>query len=140
MTGWGPRTQYPGSGGGGGGNPDLPDDAIPYFFEITNVPAMTPTTIGTFVVPPVGASYQLASITFGGTNIAKYELFITGIKKEQYYTYYGGGLEGVWAFDGLGIGAVKLPPSGTVEVKVEHQRPMLGDFHVRMLFILIDVI
>lgn len=104
-----------------------------FYNEISAVPTTSPTLVVTYTAPLVGLSF-LQKVFVSGENIAKYQVKINGTIIDTTRTYYGGNLDAYFDFSD-GSKGVLLAPGDLVEVFVEHERPMVGDFNGRIQII-----
>lgn len=108
-------------------SPDLPDGytAVNYFDETTSVSTSVLTSIISLTVSD--EFLLLSRIEFGGSNKAEYQLILNSSvvgRKRTYYTYLNESFE---------CGDLKLLTGETLEVKVIHERPYVGDFEARII-------
>lgn len=111
------------------------EEVISTYDEITAVAKSVLTTISTYTVP-VGKSFFLESVDFGGTNIAEYTLLIDNVLEAKKRTWWTGDLKDSFDFrcginKGLGVDAGK-----EIKIKVIHERDSLGSFESRILGVL----
>lgn len=101
-----------------------------YFSEVTSVASSVLTTIQTYIVP-LAATNHLQKVDISGTNIAAYTVVINGITQNKVYTHFNN-LNSVIDFMGNGQNGYPLTAGDIVQIKVIHNRPMLGDFNCRL--------
>lgn len=95
------------------------------YFEITGIVSGVTSEILSFMAT---ANNYLQKIDFSGTNIAEYELVISGITQDKKRTYFGNSLNGSFNFnDGLLVTNGEL-----VQVYVLHDRPSTATFNARI--------
>ncbi len=102
-----------------------------YFNEVTSVATGTPTTIQTYTVP-LGKDAFLQKISFSGTNIATYEVFINAVIQDKKRTYFGNSLDDIFGFANSATDGYPLETGDVVLVRVTHNRPNVGDFSCRI--------
>lgn len=97
------------------------------YFEVTGVASgVTQTILSVTVI----AAILLQKVDFSGTNIAEYEFFIDGNIEDKQRTYFGNSLNGRFDFNS----GIKLEAGQNFQVKVNHNRPSLGDFNARIQY------
>ena len=101
-----------------------------YFNEVTSVAAATLTTILTYIVP-LATTANLQKVEVSGTNIAAYTVVINTVTQNKLYTYFNN-LNSAFDFMGNGQSGYPLVAGDTVQIKVIHNRPDLGDFNSRL--------
>lgn len=100
---------------------------ISQFSTVSSVASGVLTTILTYIVPLATETY-MKRIEVSGTNIATFEVFINTVMIARQRTYFGSALNVDFDF----LQGVKYTAGTTIEVKVIHQRPSLGDFEARL--------
>lgn len=70
----------------------------------------------------------MRAIEFSGQNIGTYEVIINSLVEGRRRTWFGGNLSGEFFYDSLTVTTGLV-----IELKVEHNRPMTGDFEGRIL-------
>lgn len=109
-----------------------PGDVVNTFNSVGAVAASTLTTVVSYTVP-VDKVFNLQFIEFGGENIATFEVLIDGVLEGRQRTYFGGPLSGVFLFEGLRVASGLI-----ITLRVEHSRPMSGEFEGRILGALLN--
>lgn len=113
--------------------PSAPRTVESLFGSITSVPSGSLTTILTYTVPVSETDY-LGKIEVSGTNIGQYDVYINAVLKARQRTYFGGDLNSLFDYTMGQEDGVILNSGDIVEIKVIHNRPMLGDFEARILY------
>lgn len=122
---------------------DLPEGSLPVFIsepgevvnefsEISAVATSVESTIQTYTVPAL-QTFLAKQIEVGGDNIALYSILINGLTEARVRTNFGTHLNHTFNLDGL-----TLQSGDIIEVKVIHERPMVGAFESRILGTLRD--
>lgn len=97
-----------------------------YYNEVTSVASNVLTTLLTYTASVNDT--QLKRIDYSGENIATYEVQLNAVTIDKQRTYFGNSLNGNFVFDNL-----ILNSGDTVQVKVVHDRPDVGDFNAKIL-------
>ena len=98
------------------------------FSDVTSVSSSSLTTILTHTVPAL-TSVVLYRIEVSGTNIATYEFYVNSTLKGRRRTWFNGNMSESFEFP---VSGYKLSATDTIDVKVIHTRPSLGDFEARL--------
>ncbi len=110
---------------------------VNYPDEIFAVPSATESTILTVTVP-VGFNIFLQFVEVDGTNIADYRVYrdasILG-KKRTWWTSLTDKLD----FVDSKMRGLKILENEVITVKVEHSRPIVGDFRARLVGVMVPV-
>lgn len=96
------------------------------FDEVSSVPVNSETQIVTYTVP-LAKTAVLDRITGSGENIAKYCVYLNGVRINTKRTYYAGGFNVEFNYMSQGLG-VKLQAGDVLELRVLQETPELGDF------------
>jgi len=113
-------------------------DIVSEFNSITALASGSQSAIVSYTFP-AGKKFFLQLAEYSGENIAEYEIFrdTTLIAKRR--TYFSGGLDGMVQFVQSSALGLEISAGEVISVKVEHARPMSGDFDARILGVLEDV-
>ena len=106
------------------------------YTEVTSVASATLTTVTTYTVPALKKFY-LYFAACSGTNIAEWTVELNSVVIAKQRTYFGGDLNTVLNF-GNGNSGLELAAADVVRVRVEHNRPDVGDFNARIVGVLQD--
>jgi len=101
------------------------------FDTAVGVIANTETEIVSYTVP-VGKSALLQRITYGGENVAEYDIYINNIIRERRRTYHGENLCGVADFIGGSEEGLPLDDGDIVSLKLTHIRTYASDHEGRI--------
>ena len=104
----------------------VPASVSSLYSEVTNIASGITTLVQSLTV--TDANKALQKIEFSGTNIAEFELVISGQTVDKKRTYFGSSLNGIFDFNS----GLKLSPSDIVEIYVVHNRPFPGEFNCRI--------
>lgn len=99
--------------------------------SVSSVPSSTLTTVVSYTIG-IGMIGFLERIECSGTNIADYQVFINSVLQARKRTYFGGELSIDFDFSSPNAKGILVGPGVTIELKVEHSRPMTGDFDGRI--------
>jgi len=108
------------------------------FDQVTAVATSTQTTILSYTVP-ASKQFKLQLVEASGENIATYEIYRDTTLEAKRRTYWGAGLDIVLQFIQTNSAGLVFTAGEKIEIKVEHERPMSGDFDARILGVLEDV-
>ncbi len=114
---------------------DQPEVVVSEFNQVSSVASSVTTNLLTFSIP-VAKRLILTRVEVGGTNIATYELYINNAISGCKRTWFSGSLNETFDFTSS-TGGFELSAGDTVQVKVIHFRPDLGDFEARLQGLLI---
>ncbi len=98
--------------------------------EVSAVASSVLTVIHTYTAP-IGVASFLQKIEVSGTNIAEYTVEINSTIQDKKRTYFGNSLNAEFKFIEAGSG-LPLVVGDTVDIKVIHVRPTVGDFNGRI--------
>lgn len=108
------------------------------FAETLGVGSLTTATLLSYTVPALKVLY-LTRIDVSGNNIAKYDVLLDAVVAARKRTWMGSPLNESFDFNESLARGVKLLAGQTLEVKVLHERPYVGDFEARLQGVLADV-
>lgn len=150
MSGFGPKVSKAGGGttgpqpviivGGGQitGDTVATDVTRDLYFEAPSVAAGIETNIMNYIVP-LTPIFQLVRFEFGGTNIGQFFLYFDNVRVNQYITWFNGsGLTGDWSYKSGIPGGIDVGAGVNIKLTCLHNRPFLGDFYSRMIYVLIN--
>jgi hypothetical protein len=106
-------------------------EAVRVFGESNSVASGLEVIVFSYSVP-VGKKLILNSISFSGTNIARYTVEVDGSTYDRAWTYFSGGLSGLLNYHVQGDG-VFINSGQVITLKVLHNRPSTGDFFGSLL-------
>ena len=101
--------------------------------EVTSVAAATLTTILTYTVPSVTTA-SLQQVMVSGTNIATFEVYINAVKISKKRTYFQN-LNEEFIYAVTSNNGYSVTTGDVIQIKVEHNRPNLGDFEATVQLI-----
>ena len=99
--------------------------------DISSVASAVTTSLVTYTVP-VGKTAALQKIDVSGENIAKYDVFVNGIRVDTKRTYFSGPINEVFDFRSFPASGLSLVAGDIVLVKVLHNRPYVANFEGRI--------
>ena len=114
--------------------PFIPSSATITINEFASVSAVATgvlTSIVNYTVP-VGKTLYLNLIEYSGENIARFDVLINATLQARRVTYFSGPLSDEFIFSSL-----RVPTGQTVELKIIHVRPEVGDFDGRISGLLV---
>ena len=97
-----------------------------------NIAAANIATVVTYTVP-AGKELLVDLVEFSGTNIANYEVQVSGVAIAKKRTWFGGDLSGQFLFNKL-----LIDESTIFRLRVDNFRPSSADFEGRILGVLRD--
>jgi len=114
------------------GTPPRVGATVSTFGQVSALASGSETVVASYTVP-IGKTFFLQHCEVSGENIAKYSVFVDGIRQSVKRTYWGGSFNEEFLFkDDLGRG-VEVAATKVVEIKTIHFSPVVGDFDGRIL-------
>jgi hypothetical protein len=106
-------------------------NVVSTYAEALAVVSGVTTTVASYTVP-VGKTAALQRVEVNGENIADYKVLVNSIVVDRKRTYFGGGLNENFDFEGYQAEGIPLVAGNIVQVTVLHTRPTTGDFGARI--------
>lgn len=106
------------------------------FDSVSSVAAGPTVTIISYTVPAL-STFRLYSVEFGGSNIGTYELRFNGVLQAKKRTWFNGELSGTFEFLPPSKDGIELAAGTIITVRVNHNRPNVGDFEARIFGLLV---
>lgn len=102
--------------------------------EITSVASGIETTIVSYTAM-IGKKTYLQKIEVSGDNIAKYRVKLNGVEIDMKRTYFSGGLNTNFIYDGNNNPGLEVNTGDIISVTTIHQRPDVSDFNGKIVYL-----